>query len=111
MTWDDQGDYECKTSEGDYYRFRLYMLDTNESEPSRQTTKRNDQLDGSTVDIDAKLGSTIELACGQPSDKDGYIEWTPVNGVRETSFFYLSTVYTRNKLMGLLSEHNFFFVL
>jgi hypothetical protein len=90
LTWDDQGDYECKTSEGDYYRFRLYMLDTNDSEPSRQTTKRNEKTDvGSTMDIDAKLGSTIELACGQPSEKDGYIEWTPVNGVRDISFFFI----------------------
>ncbi len=90
MTWDDQGDYECKTSEGDYYRFRLYMLDANESEPSRETTKRNEQSsDGSTEDIDAKLGSTIKLVCGKQSDKDGYIEWKPVNGVRDTSFFSL----------------------
>jgi len=79
LSWDDQGDYECKTSNKQYFRFRLYMLDKDEIDP--RTTKRG-SIQNNNMDIETKLGSTIELACGQPSAQDKYIEWRKLDGVR-----------------------------
>ena len=87
LSWDDQGDYECKTPEGKYFRFRLYMLDKDENDPRSQSTKRSD-TQNNNLDIKTKLGSTVELACGQPSAQDKYIEWRKLDGVRHMKLYW-----------------------
>ena len=88
LTWDDQGDYQCKSPSNNYYRFRLYISDRDQGEfiPDTQPSTDGPFIDDtvkpvSMSNIDARPNTLVELACGPTTEQDRYIEWRKLDGV------------------------------
>ena len=95
MQEEDEGDYECKTATGLYYRFRLFVHQVEPEKEEEVTTTTPIQDETTTEyqepkidiqDVSGDEGSIAELVCGESSKYDGYIEWKRLDEGYMTEF-------------------------